>query len=272
MVPLQLLAGFLLGTAVSLLAWKANALTRDGAIAAATLGTLIFGLGGQPWAALLLAFFTTSSGLSRLLTRRKADVAEKFAKGSRRDWGQVAANGGLGALLILIQTAYPSETWPWWAYAGALAAVNADTWATELGTLSATLPRMITTSRKVEKGTSGGITMAGTLAALAGAALIGAVAAAFPAQAGGSVPTVILLGAIALSGLAGSLVDSLLGATFQAMYHCPACNKETERHPLHTCGTRTQPARGLPWLNNDGVNFAASFAGAVIAASIGLNF
>ena len=271
MSPLQLLAGFLLGTAISLIAWKANTLTRDGAFAAVTMGTVIFGLGGLPWAALLITFFITSSGLSRLFSRRKA-LDEKFSKGSRRDWGQVTANGGLGALLILIQTAYPDQAWPWWAYAGALAAVNADTWATELGTLSTAPPWMITTGQKVEKGTSGGITLVGTLAALTGAALIGGVAGTFPALAGGSTRTWILPGTVTLSGLAGSLIDSLLGATLQAIYHCPACDKETERHPLHTCGTPTQNTRGLPWLNNDGVNFAASFTGAMLAALIGLNF
>jgi uncharacterized membrane protein len=131
---------------------------------------------------------------------------------------------------------------------------------------------MITTGRKVEKGTSGGITLMGTFAALIGAALVGAIAGIFPTQAGGNTQTLLFLGTVTLSGLAGSFLDSLLGATLQAIYHCPSCDKETEHHPLHTCGTSTRHARGLPWLNNDGVNFAASVAGAVIAASIGLNF
>ena len=64
-------------------------------------GGLIFGLGGIPWAVLLLAFFISSSLLSRAFAASKFVLAEKFAKGSRRDYGQVLANGGLGALLAL---------------------------------------------------------------------------------------------------------------------------------------------------------------------------
>jgi uncharacterized membrane protein len=73
-------------------------------------------------------------------------------------------------------------------------------------------------------------------------------------------------------GLAGSLFDSLLGATVQAMYFCPACQKETERHPAHSCGARTERIRGWSWLGNDAVNFAATAFGALLAIGIGAFF
>jgi hypothetical protein len=63
------------------------------------------------------------------------------------------------------------------------------------------------------------------------------------------------------------LLDSLLGATVQAIYTCPTCNKETERHPTHTCGTQTVLKRGWPWLNNDWVNTACAFAGGLLPRS-----
>ena len=51
----------------------------------------------------------------------------------------------------------------------------------------------------------------------------------------------------------------------QAIYFCPACARETERHPQHTCGETTRLQRGLPWLDNDGVNLACALVGALLA-------
>ncbi len=270
--PLQLLLGVLLGLLVAWAAYRARALDRSGALAAAVEGALIFGLGGLRWAVLLLAFFLTSSALSRLFGRRKSGLAEKFSKGSRRDAGQVLANGGVAAGFVLLDSllrlAFSSgATWTWVAFAASLAAVNADTWATELGVLSRRAPRLITSGRPVEPGTSGGITLDGTLAALAGAFLIGALAAPL---AGASSWRVLL--AVTVCGLLGALFDSFLGATVQAIYACPACGKQTERHPLHTCGAPTRLARGWPWLDNDWVNAACALFGALTAVGVWLLF
>jgi uncharacterized protein (TIGR00297 family) len=265
---MQLTIGIILGIIISILAWRAGSLNRSGAWAAAITGGLIFGLGGVPWGTLLLTFFISSSVLSRAFKSRKTGLSEKFSKGSSRDWGQVLANGGLGTLLVIIASLVDVEqtvnSWAWIAYAGAIAAVNADTWATELGVLNPTPPRLITNGKPVEPGTSGGISLYGTLATLAAAAVIGLAGAAFPLEDN----WLVFLGSITLGGLSGSLCDSLLGATIQAIYHCPTCQKETERHPQHSCGTETRQVRGLRWLNNDFVNLFASVMGAVVATGI----
>ncbi|HXQ36372.1 MAG TPA: DUF92 domain-containing protein, partial [Anaerolineales bacterium] len=70
---------------------------------------------------------------------------------------------------------------------------------------------------------------------------------------------------ITFAGLAASLLDSFLGATVQAMYFCPTDQKETEKHPLHTCGTQTIHIRGWSWLNNDLVNLACAIFGSLVA-------
>jgi uncharacterized protein (TIGR00297 family) len=153
---------------------------------------------------------------------------------------------------------YPESGVGWIGFAAALAAVNADTWATELGVLNPTQPRLITNLRKrVEKGTSGGISFFGTIASLMGSALIAALAALFTTNWS-------LFPLITFAGLAGSLFDSFLGATVQAMYFCPTDRKETEKHPLHTCSTETVHLRGWKWLNNDMVNFACGAFGVVV--------
>jgi uncharacterized protein (TIGR00297 family) len=265
---MQILIGFILAAAVSLLAWRVGALSTSGAGAALLTGTLIFGLGGLPWAALLLTFFISSSLLSRIFRKQKISLAEKFSKGSQRDWGQVLANGGFGALLAVGYALTRQAEWIWLAFAGSMAAVNADTWSTELGVLSAVPPRLITNGNEVERGTSGGITVLGILAALVGTMVIGIVAViATPTQF-----WPLHLIAIILGGLAGSGLDSLLGATVQAIYWCPTCQKETERYPLHTCGTPTQRVRGWAWFNNDVVNFCCSIMGAIVTAVIWVLF
>jgi uncharacterized protein (TIGR00297 family) len=255
---MQILLGLSLGVIIGIAAFRAGALSRSGAWMAALTGGLIFGLGGLPWAALLLTFFISSSALSRAFARRKESLGDTFAKSSQRDHGQVLANGGLGALLAVVHALAPESPWPWIAFTGAMAAVNADTWATELGVLSPFPPRLITNGKPVERGASGGVTLAGYLAVLGGSALIGLGAIFFSPET--SPP--LLMGSVMLAGLAGSTFDSFLGATVQAIYTCPSCRKETERYPRHRCGTETVIARGWPWMNNDMVNFACSLAGA----------
>jgi uncharacterized protein (TIGR00297 family) len=256
---LQLLAGFLLAIIIAYAAYRAHSLNQSGAYAAVIVGTLIFGVGGWQWAVLLLTFFITSSGLTRAFKKRKLDLAEKFSKGGQRDAGQVFGNGALAAIFAALSPF--AGSWTWIAFAASLAAVNADTWATELGVLNPHPPRMITNGKVVEKGTSGGVSLIGTLASLAGAGVI-AILAAWLSPFGTDWS---LIWIISLAGLLGSLFDSFLGATAQAIYHCPSCHKETERHPTHLCGSPTTLKRGWAWLNNDLVNFGCALF-AVIAA------
>ena len=256
---MQLLVGFALGIVVGYSAARLGALTTSGAIAAAVIGGVIFGLGGLPWASLLLLFFISSSLLSRVGRRRKKPLDDNFAKGSQRDHGQVLANGGVAAVLVLAHWYYPQQVGVWIAFAGGMAAVNADTWATELGVLSPTTPRLITNGEFVPKGTSGGVTLVGYLATLAGAGLI-ALAAGLFAQ-----PASIIIPLVIVGGLTGATVDSILGATYQGIYYCPSCEKETESHPEHRCGTRTEHIRGWRWVNNDIVNLICAMVGAGVA-------
>jgi uncharacterized protein (TIGR00297 family) len=260
---MQIISGFILASIVAYAAYRAHSLNKSGAFAATLVGTIIFGVGGWQWAVLLLIFFITSSGLSRAFKKRKANLSEKFSKGHERDAGQVFGNGGWATFFAALHAVYPESIFPWIGFAASLAAVNADTWATELGVLNPTPPRMITNLRKrVEKGTSGGISIFGTIASLLGSAII-ALPAVLLSPLGTLNSNHFLL--ITAAGLAGSLFDSFLGATVQAMYLCPRDNKETEKHPLHTCGTETVHIRGWKWLNNDWVNLACAASGSLIA-------
>ncbi len=257
---LQLCLGFLLAAIVAFGAYRARSLSRSGAWGALLVGTIIFGVGGWRWAVLLLTFFISSSGLTRLFGKRKASLNEKFDKGGQRDIGQVLANGGVASVFAGLSFFFPQAVWPWLAFAASLAAVNADTWATELGVLNPSMPRLITTFKPVERGTSGGISLYGSLAAIGGAALVALLAGLVrPVGEFLSVAGIALLG-----GMVGAFFDSFLGATVQAIYLCPHCEKETEKHPLHTCGTQTVRLRGWSWMNNDLVNTFCALAGSIV--------
>ena len=141
---MQLLLGFLLAITIAFLAYKARSLNISGAIAAAVTGTIIFGVGGLTWAILLLTFFITSSALSRAFKKRKQGLDEKFSKGHERDAGQVLANGGLATIFAGLYFFFPDSAWAWVGFAASLAAVYADSWASELGVLNPHPPRLIT--------------------------------------------------------------------------------------------------------------------------------
>jgi uncharacterized protein (TIGR00297 family) len=259
-IMLQLLVGFFLALLIAFAAYRAHSLSRSGAWGALLVGMVIFGLGGWQWAILLLAFFISSSALTRLCGKRKIALNEKFEKGGQRDIGQVLANGAVASLFAGLHFFFPAASWTWMAFAASLAAVNADTWATELGVLNPTPPRLITNGKSVDKGTSGAISVYGTLSTLAGAAFIAILAAALKPVNG----FWATFGISTLGGLLGALFDSLLGASVQGIYHCPKCDKETEKHPIHTCGTDTVQIRGWKWLNNDLVNLACAAMGAMM--------
>jgi uncharacterized protein (TIGR00297 family) len=267
----RIAAGLVISALIAWLAHRRGALTPSGAAGAILTGTIIFGFGGWDWGLLLIAFFVSSSFLTRYKETTKRQVADQFAKGGPRDVWQALANGGLAALIALGFGLTGGTHWLLlFAFVGAIAEANADTWATELGVLSAETPRMITTRKPVAPGTSGGVTWDGTGAALAGAALISGLAMLF--RWIGKAPlhmAVMLMPVGALAGVIGSLADSVLGATVQGIYYCDTCGKETERE-LHRCGNRTRLVRGWRVLNNDWVNWIGTLSGAAVAAGLSL--
>jgi uncharacterized protein (TIGR00297 family) len=278
---LHLLIGAVFGGVVAVVAFRARALTRGGAIAAFVVGTLTFASGTIGFTLVLLAFFVPSVLLSRLGKARKHELVD-IGKGGARDALQVLANGGV-ATVCAVAWAFTYDLQWAMAFAGAYAASTADTWATEIGTLASRPPRSILTLRRLPTGMSGGITLRGTLAEFAGALWIGIIAppAIVLAYVFGSfdfgwsfayanelevVPlaAAIFVAAISMAGVVGATVDSLLGATLQELRRCDTCDRTCETNP-HACGNPTRRVRGLPGISNDAVNFAATLAGAIVA-------
>lgn len=252
----QLISGIVLAFLVSYLSYRLRFLTRSGAFGSFLIGTIIFGLGGIKWVLPILLFFFSSSFLSSLGKKTKLKYKDSFEKTATRDIWQVLANGSMAALMVLLHFFFPSFIW-YLLYLTSLAAVTADTWGTEIGILSKSQPVLITTFRKVSPGKSGGITFLGTSASFLGS-LILASSGMIPYFSAYNInlKTVFL---ITLWGSLVSLLDSLLGATLQAQYLCPVCNKITERKK-HCWGNRTTFYSGIFWINNDLVNFFCSLS------------
>ena len=250
------LAGFLLAGAIALAARRARSLSTTGALAALAVGTGA-SAAGWGWAILVIVFFILSSSLSHYRrATREARTGGIIEKSGARDAYQVLANGGVFTLAALIGVFTADPLWHV-AALGALAAAASDTWATEIGTIAGGTPRSIVSLAPLPPGTSGGITAAGTLASAVGSAMVAAVAhltgvGAFP-------------GAVFLGGLAGSLADSLAGATVQERRYCDACSLGTERR-LHGCGRPTRVIGGVPGIRNDFVNVVCTLVGAMVAA------
>jgi uncharacterized protein (TIGR00297 family) len=259
---MRIIAGFSLALVISVLSVRLKILAPSGAAAAVMVGGCIFGFGGWPAAVALLVFFGSSTLLTKWRRHRKIDMG--FEKGAKRDAGQVLANGGIAAVLAIA-----AEICPAWrpeltaAFLCALAEANADTWATEIGSASSAVPRIIVTMRPARPGSSGAVSMPGLIAALAGAMLIGATAMLFRA---GSHPATDAAVA-ALGGFAGSLIDSILGATLQAQYR--PCGSHTDGDGTSYLTERRSPGstlvRGFRFVGNDTVNFLST----AVAAAIG---
>lgn len=253
----RLAAGAVLATVVAVAAHRAGALRPSGAVAAVVAGA-IAAAAGWSWAILLVAYFVSTSILSHVGRASRAERTGAFvAKGGARDWHQVAANGGVftaGAVLWLLQP-HPGIAA---LAAGSLAAAAADSWATEAGTLVRRPPRSIITGRQVPPGTSGGVSTVGSAAMVVGSAFIAMTGLVLGWSR--EVATAAFVG-----GIAGAIIDSVLGATVQARLRCPSCAVATEQ-PVHRCGTASTPSGGVRWVDNDIVNLLCALGGGLLAA------
>lgn len=264
----RILLGGLFALFVALFSIKVKFLQNSGAVATFLLGTTIFGVGGLVWTVPLLTFYFLSSILSKLGHKRKAKFDLVFEKGSQRDAGQVYANGGV-AWLIMVLYSLTGDPYLFFAYLGTLAAVQADTWATEIGTMWPNAKaRLITTFRDVPVGTSGGVSIPGTSASFIGSLFICSSAALMNVSWINQVGITQSLLVIGISGLFASLVDSFFGATVQAQYFDPIRRKVTERtHSFAPDGRRVanELIKGYHFVNNDLVNTLCAISGSVVA-------
>ncbi|NOY59276.1 MAG: DUF92 domain-containing protein [Calditrichaeota bacterium] len=255
----QMLIGQILALLVSVLSYRAKFLSLSGSAMTFLLATAIFGLGGLKWTVPILTFFILSSLLSKTGKSVKRRFKDTFEKSGVRDYSQVLANGGISGILVILNHLFPDPDW-YMLYLLSLCVATSDTWSTEIGVLSKSKPRLITTFKKVNPGISGAISVTGTLAGFAGSLAI-----VFSGMLFISFNLNQLLSLIFLSFL-GNLIDSFFGATIQGQYQCSVCRKYTEKK-IH-CKTPTQLNSGFGFIDNDLVNLSSNLITLLIYALI----
>lgn len=244
-----------LGFVISYSSLKLKFLSVSGAIVTFFLTFIVFYLGDVKWTVPILTFFILSSLLSKIRKRINPKVDSHFPKTEMRDRCQVLANGGFPGLVILCNQFLMSELF-YIIYVSAIAAVCADTWATEIGNIINVNTYDVVRFHIIEQGISGGVSIIGFCGSLLGAIVISVSALPW-------LNNTIFTIAIFLSGILASIFDSILGSTVQCRFKCTVCNEVIEKK--EHCGFPANHLKGFKWLNNDGVNFATSVFGGLIS-------
>ena len=202
----QLLNGLLIA-----LAQRAPLLTKAGWVHAGILGTLLWGsLGWTGWLAVVL-YLLVGSLVTRLGLRRKQDLGLAEGRGGRRGpenvWGSAATGAGLALLCTLPWAPVPLLLI---GFAASFSAKLGDTCGSEIGKRWGRHTVLVTNLRPVPPGTEGAISLEGSLASLAGSALMALVALQLGLLQGGGAWLLVTL-----VGLVATLIESLIGATLQ---------------------------------------------------------
>ncbi len=267
-LQLQLMLWMSITVIIAYLAYKTRSLSLSGAMGAWLLGTVVFGLGGPEWMIPVLVFFIISTILTKTGKKHKKKLEIVFEKTGRRDIYQVFANGGVAMIATMawhfFSPVYPNSEIFWYMiFISAVAAATADTWGTEIGAFSKHDPISIKTWRRVPAGTSGGLTLIGTMGTVIGSFFIAIIGKFSLQYFAGLEISINLVWIITAAGFISALVDSYLGASVQAQFQCPTCKKITEKE--HHCGNDNIPmVRGYRLMNNDMVNLCNTIIGGLL--------
>ncbi|MDW7733470.1 MAG: TIGR00297 family protein, partial [Methanolobus sp.] len=219
------------------LAYRTKIADLSALFSAALLGVLIIVFSEIFWFILLLTFFILGGIFTKYKYKYKKSIGIAQSKGGVRSYENVFSNSTAALVLAICYGIYPQYAeLIIFAYLGTVATATGDTLASEIGTTAHTQPIMITTLKPTRTGVDGAVTVLGEFAAIFGSMVIGILPVIF-----GRVDDAAMVILITTAGgFLGTNIDSLLGATLQK--------------------------RGL--LSNSGVNFVATFAGAVVSGAL----
>jgi uncharacterized protein (TIGR00297 family) len=196
----------LVSVAVILAAYVIKKIDLSAVFASALVGFVVTFALLEHWQLiyLVVGFFV----LGNLATKYRHSVKEKYqvAEGVR-SFRNVFGNGAAAAIFAAVFFLLRLDILLL-GVVGAMAAATADTFATEIGQAHEKRPRLITSFKPVDVGTSGAVSSYGLVASFAGAFFTAAISAFFGFGLG-----VVAVGAAA--GFFGCLFDSVVGATLE---------------------------------------------------------
>ena len=224
------------------LAYVAKIADISGLLSATLVGVLIIAFTNVWWFLLLLTFYMLGGGFTKYKYEYKKSLGIAQGKGGARGYRNVFSNSIFAIAASICYTIFPPASHLFmYIYLGSVATATGDTLASEVGTTYKGSPRMITTLKKVEPGTDGGVSTLGETASLLGSLVIAIFAVLFGVIAVDPNRLCLIgMAIVVVSGFVGTNIDSLLGATLQQ--------------------------RGI--LSNNGVNVASTLAGGLVAGAI----
>lgn len=249
--------GFLASFLVAFPAYLRQRLRGDGLLAALVVGTLIYGFGTYLTWSIMIGFFLLGS-----MFKNKTRKQESHGRSSI----QVIANSLIALFSVILFFLFQEEAWLMIALIMFIGSAS-DTLGSEIGTRLKGKTFYITTGQIVPIGLSGGISIQGTLASFFGSALLSLLAvvlrwffpplALTPSYYSSPLLDFLLLGGM---GFLTSILDSYLGALFQAKY----LTSQTSQLSDDQHDKKSQLYAGFSWMTNDLVNTLSNAIVAII--------
>ena len=208
------LLGFLINFILISLFFRVPLMTKGGWISAGVLGSILWGcLSWQGWSSVVIYLFLGSL-VTKIAYKFKNEkgIAEKRGgkRGPENVWGS-AATGLFFAIMVKLN--FTNLVFYKIGFAASFAAKLADTFGSEIGKRFGRNTYLITSFRKVERGTEGGISLEGTAASALGAIFMSLIMFIL-----NIISTKYQFLIVVISGFLATISESFIGAKFQDKY------------------------------------------------------
>lgn len=234
---LQLLVSILFFAALSIYVVYKKWLTISGAVAACWMALLLYATGGYK-AFIAPGIFLVSGSL---LSKLNKPATEKDGRNAI----QVFANGIIGMLFMILYGITQQDIFLITAIVSFVISMS-DSTSSETGVYIKGVTYDILSFKKMEPGLSGGISLPGTLAGLAGGFFLSYITGYFYQF---TLPEIFWITA---AGFTGMMLDSILGSWLQVKY------KTKQGVIIENKVQESEIFKGLSWCNNDMVNFISN--------------